>query len=133
MNTHKGLIKLLIDAVVNGNLVLNEKNGRVRFELRSEICSVKGVLFSRWDWSNTQGRPGLMSMIEQVEFDCSKTTYLGLFDESPEYEEKVTCLLQERLAPERLYKHDVERGWLLTAFNSPTHYERDETDAYSPM
>lgn len=126
MDTHVGLNKTLIDVVVNGNLLLNEVNRRVRFELYSETCSVNGVLIPRWDWSDTQGRPGLMSMIEQVDFECSQTTHLELFEESQEYEEMITCLLQERLSPERLCKFDPDNGWVLTAFNSLALYDHGE-------
>ncbi len=120
MNTHVVLVRLLIDAVANGSLTLNEKYGRVRFELFSEFCSASGALITRWDWVDRQGRPGLMSIIDQINFDSSRTTYAELFEGSREYEEAVTCLLQERLAPKQLYKFDPDNGWMLTAFNSPS-------------
>ncbi|WP_209509544.1 hypothetical protein [Ruegeria sp. HKCCE4150] len=120
MNTNIELVKLLVDAVVNGRLMLKEKNRRVRFELVSEFCSASGPLIKRWDWVDRQGRPGLMSMIDQVEFECSNATYKELFKDSREYEDEVIDLLQERLAPDRLFVFDPYDGWLLTAFNSRT-------------
>ncbi|KIC41109.1 hypothetical protein RA27_10745 [Ruegeria sp. ANG-R] len=67
-----------------------------------------------------------MSRIDHVEFECSRITYAKLFEGSREHEEELTGHLQERLAPERLCKFDLDNGWMLTAFNSPTRYERDQ-------
>ncbi|WP_027258269.1 hypothetical protein [Leisingera aquimarina] len=114
MNTHVNLIKLVIDAVVNGTLTLEEEKGRVRFELSGEACSVRGPMIARRDWLDAQGRPGLMSMINQVEFEGVETNYAELFQEAQEYEEFVACRLQERLAPEKLYTLDQDRGWVLS-------------------
>ncbi len=133
MNTHIELVKLLIDTVAKGNLVLSEENGRVRFELRFQTCSIKGALITRWDWSNAQGRPGLMSIIERVEIECSQTTHLELFEWSRKVEGVVYDLLQERLTPERLCTFDPDYGWMLTAFNSPGLHVRDEAAAYSSV
>lgn len=124
MNKDVGLFKLLADAVANGRLILNEKNGRVRFELYSEFCSASGVLLTRWDWVDRQGRPGLMPIVDQVEFEGSRTTFEELFEGSRDYEAAVIDLLQERLAPERLYTFDPDYGWMLTAFNSPPLNDR---------
>lgn len=129
MNTHVNLIKLLIDAVVNGALALEEEKGRVRFELSGEACSVRGPLLARLDWIDAHGRPGLMSMINQVEFEGVETNYAELFQEAQEYEEFVACRLQERLAPEKLFTLDQDRGWVLSAQESGATSEHDDVSA----
>ncbi|UWR49789.1 hypothetical protein [Phaeobacter inhibens] len=129
MITHVNLIKIFIDAVVNGTLALEEEKGRVRFELSGEACSVRGPMIARRDWLDAQGRPGLMSMINQVEFEGVETNYAELFQEAQEYEEVVACRLQERLAPEKLYTLDQDRGWVLSAYDSVAISEQDDVSA----
>ncbi|WP_282052141.1 hypothetical protein [Phaeobacter inhibens] len=129
MKTQADLHKILIDAIVNGALVLQESERRIRFELFSASCSVSGPLIVRRDWADCLGRPGLMPVIDQVEFEGMKSTYSELYEDSQEYEEMAARLLHKRLAPGRLFMFDGDRGWLLSAFNTPTLNELDQSAA----
>ncbi|WP_170393097.1 hypothetical protein [Ruegeria atlantica] len=118
MTLKEYLSKSMVNTIANGALLLDQDGRTIRFTLSMTECSVLGVLFFRGDWSDDFGRPGLIPVIEKVSFDGVENFSVENFKLPPEFMQTAYDVLQQRLAPEKLYVPEEAGGWMLTSFNS---------------
>ena len=117
MSVQKSLSDLIIETIANGILCLSEDARRIRFTLIHRGHSVTGPLCLRSDWTDKLGRPGLMPVIVETALTYGEGD-IALPVPSEEDMASAYDLLQERLAPEKMFFFDSEQGWTLTSFKS---------------
>ena len=117
MSVQKSLSDLIIETIANGILCLSEDARRINFTLIHRGHSVTGPLCLRSDWMDKLGRPGLMPVIMETVLTYGEDEIVLPL---PSDDDMATAydLLQERLAPEKMFFFDNEQGWTLTSFKS---------------
>ncbi len=118
MNSNTLLNKTLFHAIANGRLSLNREDYSISFQLKGNDCYVSGRLLLRPDWADALGRPGTMPMIETITLPSGEAIDV---DSGAIPSTEIGALypvLQERLAPERLFTSRKGEGWLLTSSKS---------------
>lgn len=109
---------LMVDAIVRGVLLLEERGSTVYFRLFNNECSVSGPLVRRRDWSDPFGRPGLIPLIETVQQSGEPACSEAPSEIADDNLAIVYDFLKRRLNPEKLFFFDSDRGWMLSSIGS---------------
>ncbi len=109
MRCDPSLTDLIIHAIATGYLEFMPSRTLMHYQLETEDCTIRGWTGMRPDWTDNEGRPGALVVIETVE---------ALGEEEQDFEklnldeEKIYDLLRQRMSAKNiLYWYQGQWHW----------------------